>query len=238
MKTHLVTVSSRIPTEPYYHYPVFINSLQRLGVKPTVLGMGDKWEGLMTKPNHFRKWLRDGNAKGEQVIICDCWDVIFTEHPEAIGERCQKLFGEAVVFNGERGCWPRADLAEHFPDTGTPWRYLNSGFMCGPADRILQILESMNLEEIGVDRPNPSGGRIEPNDQGEFQKAFVAQPVKMVVDGRCELAQTFSACDASEFEITSCGVRNRMTGTQPGVLHANGNSKETILPLVMKALGL
>jgi hypothetical protein len=48
----------------------------------------------------------------------------------------------------------------------------------------------MNLEEIGLDRPNPSGeGRIEPNEQGEFQKAFVAQPVPMIVDGKCEVAQ-------------------------------------------------
>lgn len=238
MKTHLVTVSSRIPTESYYRFDVFLKSLERLGVTPTVLGMNQEWNGLMSKPNHFRKWLRDGNAKGEQVIICDSWDVIFTEHPDSIGERCVRLFGDAVVFNGERGCWPRADLAEHFPDTGTPARYLNSGFICGPADKILALLESMDLEGVGVDRPNPAGGRIEPNDQGEFQKAFVAQPVKMVVDGRCELAQTFSACSPVEFEITPSGVRNIATDTRPGALHFNGGSKNDIMPLVLAALGL
>lgn len=238
MKTQLVTVSSRNPKEAYYRFDVFLASMKRIGAEPVILGMGEKWEGLMTKPNHFRKWLREGNAKGEHVILSDCWDVIFVEHPDSIGERCKALFGEAVVFNGERGCWPRADLAEHFPDTGTPARYLNSGFICGPSEKILAILESMDLEGVGVDRPNPSGGRIEPNDQGEFQQAFVAQPVPMVVDGRCELAQTFSACAPAEFEITPSGVLNIATGTRPGVLHFNGGSKNDIMPMVLSALNL
>lgn len=238
MKTKIVTVSSHYPTQPYYFFPVFLKSVERVGAVPITLGMNQPFNGLMTKPNHFRKWLRDGNCRGERIILCDAWDIIFTEHPDSIGERCATLYGDAVVFNGERGCWPRADLAEHFPETGTPWRYLNSGFMCGPADRILALLESMGLEEIGVDRVNPDGSRTEPNDQGEFQKAFVAQPVPMVVDGRCEVAQTFSACTPDEFEITASGVKNKLTGTTPGVLHFNGNSKNDILPLVMAALGL
>lgn len=235
--TRLVCVSSRRPTEPYYNYGAFRRSLELMGVIPTVLGMNEKWSGLMTKPFHFRKWLRDGNAKGDRVILSDCWDVIFTEHPELIGHRCEELFGDAVVFNGERGCWPRADLADSFLDTGTPWRYLNSGFICGPAEKVLELLESMDLESIGVDRVE-DGKRIEPNDQGEFQAAFARQPVKMVVDGRCEVAQTFSACTADEFEITSFGVRNRATGTTPGVLHFNGGSKNDIMPIVFQAIGL
>lgn len=238
MKTHLVTVSSRNPVEGYYRFDIFKKSLRRLGVEPTVLGMLQPWNGLMTKPNHFRQWLRDGNARGERVIICDCWDVIFAEHPQSVNDRCEQAYGDQIVFNGEKGCWPRADLAEQFPDTGTPWRYLNSGFMCGPADAVLALLESMNLEEIGVDRTNPDGSKTEPNDQGEFQKAFVAQPVPMVVDGKCIVSQTFSACTKDEFEISGLGVKNRLTDTFPGALHFNGGSKNDIMPDVFRAMSL
>lgn len=236
--TEVVTVASRIPKEPYYRYEVFIESLRRFGETPTVLGMGMPFRGLMEKPLHFRRWLREKRNKQPRIIICDSFDLIFAAHPHGIGDRCAELFGDAIVFNGEKGCWPRADLAEHFPDVGTPWRYLNSGFMCGPAEKILELLESMDLESVGVDHVRKDGTKSEPNDQGEFQKAFVAQPVKMVVDGRCQVAQTFSACTLDEFDFSGGRILNKLTGTYPGVLHGNGNSKELIVPTIIRTLNL
>jgi len=240
MPTTLCTVHSRDPRdfEDYYHPATYFASLKRLGVEAVVLGYNEWWEGLMTKAFRYRDWLKTRPAD-ERVILTDCWDVILTKHPDIIGDECAKLFGDAIVFNGERGCWPRGDLAEHFPDGGTPWRYLNCGVMCGPAGQILKMFESMNLEAIGLDRPNPNGGsRIEPNDQGEIQAAFVKQPVPMVVDTGCKVFQCFSGCEASEFAGSGRGVTNKLTQTQPGVLHFNGNSKNLIMPDVVKAMGL
>lgn len=236
MTTTVVTVSSRFPTEPYYRYDVFLKSLDKLGVVPVVLGMNEPWHGLMTKPNHFRAWLR-ASSPTPRVIICDSWDIAFAEHPDSINQRCEDLFGDAVVFNGEKGCWPRAELAEKFPDQGTPWRYLNSGFMCGPAVKILYLLESMELERIGVDRKE-NNRKIEPNDQGEFQYAFTCQPVPMVVDGKCQLAQTLSACTMDEFDLSHDRIFNKITGTYPGVFHFNGGSKNDLMPAFLTKLGL
>lgn len=237
MSTPVVCVSSRYPSEPYYRFDVFLKSLDRLGIAPIILGMDEPWSGLMTKPFRFRNWLRDGHCPHERLIVCDCWDVIFTEHPDQVSSRCEEIYGDAVVFNGERGCWPRVDLADSFPDIGSPWRYLNSGFMCGPTDKILALLESMKIEEIGMDRTE-GGARIEPNDQGEFQALFVKQPVKMVVDGACQIAQSFSACTPDGFDITPTFVVNLITGSRPGVLHFNGGSKNDIMPLVLREMSL
>lgn len=236
--TPLLCVSSRYPTESYYRFDVFVKSLGRLGAQATVLGMGEPWHGLMTKPFMFRKWLSENAAKHPRVIICDCWDIMLTRHPDVLDDECRQLFGDTIVFNGERGCWPCTDLADSFPDKGTPWRYLNSGFMCGPSEQILTLLVSMNLEAVGVDRVNADGSKTEPNDQGEFQKAFAKQPVPMTVDGLCQVAQTFSGCSPDEFDISSHGVMNRVTGSCPGALHFNGGSKNDIMPLVMEALKL
>lgn len=241
-KTEVVCVSSRIPDpvrEPYYRYDVFLRSLEKLGVAPVVLGMNEPWHGLMTKPNHFRTWLRAGLNPTSRIIICDSWDIVFAEHPDSIGQRCEDLFGDTIVFNGEKGCWPRAELADKFPDQGTPWRYLNSGFMCGPAENILYLLESMELERIGVDRKD-GNRKIEPNDQGEFQYAFTCQPVPMVVDGKCQLAQTLSACTMDEFDLIHEDrmIFNKITGTYPGVFHFNGDSKNLLMPAFMTKLGL
>lgn len=236
MNVEVATVSNRVPKESYYRYGAFLASLEKLGVEPTVLGMDEPWNGLMTKPNHFRKWLREGKNKTERIILCDAWDIIFAEHPDRIGEACAS-FGDAIMFNGEKGCWPRSELADKFPDGGTPWRYLNSGFMCGPASQILKLLESMELERIGVDRKD-NGRSIEPNDQGEFQYAFTCQPVPMKVDNACYFSQTLSACTMEEFDLSGPRIRNRVTNSYPGVFHFNGDSKNNLMPAMLAHLGL
>lgn len=235
--THVITVSNRHPKEPYYRFDVFLESLHRFAVKPTVLGMHEHWQGLMTKAFHYRKWLRANHQKYGRLILCDAWDIVFAAHPHGIGDLCEREYGDAVVFNGEKACWPRADLAETFPDTGTPWRYLNCGFMCGPADKLLAILEAMNLESIGLDRVE-NGRKIEPNDQGEFQKLFSSQPVKMVVDGKCYLAQTGSSCSLAEFDLSGDRIQNKVTGTYPGAFHFNGGSKNDLMPVMLQKLHL
>lgn len=238
MNAQTVTYWSHFPTQPYYHLTAYIESLRRFAEVPVNVLEGRRWVGLMTKPFALRDWLRAGKNESDRLVVTDSFDVIFAAHPHGIGDRCAELFGDAVVFNGEKGCWPRADLAEHFPDVGTPWRYLNSGFMCGPAAKILELLESMDLESIGVDHVRKDGTKSEPNDQGEFQKAFVTQPVKMVVDGRCELAQTFSACTLDEFNFEDGRIFNKLTGAFPGCLHCNGSGKQSAMPSILKTLNL
>ncbi|MCI0417993.1 MAG: hypothetical protein L0312_02025 [Acidobacteria bacterium] len=242
MTTTVITVSSRNPKEPYYHYQKFLKSLDRFRVIPVVLGMNQPWHGLMTKAFLYRDYLRAGNLNssgGDTIILCDAWDIIFQRHPDEIGKLCLDHYDpNAVVFNGEKACWPRADLSDSFPDQGTPWRYLNCGFICGPALAILAMIEAMNIDAIGVDRKLPNGQKIEPNDQGEFQALYSKQPVKMIVDSKCLLAQTLSACTLDEFDLSGEFIKNKVTGTIPGVFHFNGGSKNDLMPAFLKHLGL
>lgn len=240
MSVPVVCVSSHEPQQDYYRFGAFKRSLARFKCDPVVLGFGEPWQGLMTKPNHFMAWLRAGHcAPDDRVILVDCWDVIFCESPEFVSERCRHLFGDAVVFNAEKACWPLAELAVHFEDQGTPWRYLNGGVMCGPAGRLLAMFESMNLESYGFDRVDEATGlRIEPNDAVPLVMTFVNQPVPVVVDGKCQVMQSFSACSADEFDITSLGVVNKLTGTVPAILHFNGASKNDIMPVVLQTMNL
>lgn len=237
MNAEVVCVSSRVPTEPYYHFREFLASLRVFAEVPTVLGENEPWRGLMTKPYLLRDWLRLGRNRSDRLIVCDAWDILFAKHPHGIGDRCAEWFGDAIVFNGEKGCWPREDLRDAFPDDGSPFRFLNSGFFCGPADRILALLEAMPIEAIGFD---PPGGPY-PNDQGEYQALFAQQAqhgVEMVVDTQCRLAQTLSACEPYEFDFSGPEILNQHTGTAPGVFHCNGGSKEGFMPLLLGKLGL
>jgi len=238
MNAQVVTVSHKRPTQPYYKFGTFIESLRRFAETPAVLGYGASWNGLMTKAFLYRDWLRAKKNSSDRLILCDAWDIVFSKHPHGIGDRCQEWFGDAIVFNGEKACWPKGHLSELYPDTGV-WRFLNSGIMCGPADRILAMFEAMNLESIGVDRTE-GGKKIEPNDQGEIQEFFTKQPkdIKMVVDGGCKLFQTLSACDLGEFDLDGEHIVNKVTGTEPSVWHFNGGSKGHIMQVMHKKWNL
>lgn len=238
MKVEIVTVSNREPKESYYAFGAFKESLRRFALTPTILGWQQSWHGLMTKVRLLRQFLRDKKYQSDRLVVCDAWDVIFAEHPHGMIDFYESHFGpDTVVFNAERNCFPRGDLAERFPDPGTPWRYLNSGFMVGTPENILKIVEYMNIDTIPDDHQRSDGSWFNPNDQEYYTLAFLDQPVKMVVDAECHLCQTMSGAQLYEFDFTFRPFKNRVTGSAPKVWHLNGQ-KETFLPMIRSALNL
>jgi hypothetical protein len=237
MKSEIVCVSSYNPKESYYIYEQFKASVRRVGAEPTILGWHQEWRGLMTKPRRFREFLRKGHQQGEVLIVCDAWDVIFTVHPDEIVDAYRK-FNVPIVFNAERNCFPRGDLADQFPDPGTPWRYLNSGFMVGTPEAILTLLESMNLDAIPDDHQLPDGSWFNPNDQEHFTLAYLAQPVKMALDTKAEMCMTGHGTTLQELDFSKPRIRNLITGTEPMAFHFNGGSKNDLQPAVLAHMKL
>lgn len=246
MKTCVVTVADRIPDrsrEPYYNYGAWLESLHRLGVEPTVLGIGELWRGLMTIPRRVRHWIKGGHCKTKYVIMSNCFDVLFLAHPDAVIERWGG--GDEVIFNAEKDLFPRHDLRYAFPDPGTPWRYLNSGFYMGKTECVLAMLESMNMDDLADDHHaetpwhgSAQGQMVHPNDQGWFQFLYAARPVPMTLDSKCEVFQSFSNCTWDEFDLSQSGkIKNRVTGTHPLVLHCNGGAKDAMLPDLCRKFG-
>lgn len=240
MKVEVVTVTNRAPSEPYYIFDKFYASLARFGYEPTILGWNEPWHGLMTKPRRLRQWLAESRQRADCLIVCDSWDIVFADHPDEVYEayRDHPVFGDAVVFNAERNCFPRPDLAPRFPDPGTPWRYLNSGFMMGPASVIARILAHMNLDTIPDDHRRGDGSWFHPNDQEHYTLTFLDQPVPMMLDTECELCQSCSGCDLGDFGVFDGQILNWVTGTIPLVFHFNGGSKNDVMPYVLKHLKL
>lgn len=261
MSVPVVTVCSHEPHQPYYYYRRgFLGSLSRLGVEPVVLGFGEEWQGLITKPKRLRHWLRHVCAD-DVVIACDCFDVAFQSHPDEIAARWKELWPSMpVVFNAERSLFPRTDLALFFPETGTPWPYLNSGFMIGTRDRLLDMIESVDWDAIGVDRriefeetihynghipftgstakTYQHGEYYTPNDQGEYQEIWSKKPVPMELDSRAELCMTGHGAALDDLDLTGEKVRNRLTDTVPGVFHGNGSAKNELFPRLLEHWGL
>lgn len=247
MKIQVVTVSNRAPKEPYYVFDKFKESLRRMGVEPVILGWGESWGGLMTKPRKLRAFLRAEYFKGpdaaDLLIVCDAWDVVFAATPEDIAERWNQLCSESgkrspIVFNAERNCFPRGDLADEFPDPGTPWRFLNSGFAVGTPGSFLELLESMSLDTIPDDHKLPDGTWQNPNDQEHFMLAYLQQPVPMILDTKAEICLACHGSELSDFDFEGTRIVNLITRTNPAAFHFNGSGKNFPMPQVLEKLRL
>lgn len=255
MSIQVATVCNKAPTAPYYYWERgFKASLAKLGVTPVVLGFEEHWGGLCTKPKRYRHWLRQNIDSLDTVILSDAWDVVFQSHPDEIEARWKEVWpnGE-VIFNSERSLFPRGDLAEFFPETGTPWRYLNSGFIIGKAADVLTMIESVDWDAIlddtqfkdptevtyaGVTRTYETDSWFHPNDQGEYQEIWSRMPVPMKLDAKTELCFAMHGTELDDLDLTGPKVKNKLTGTTPGVLHCNGDSKDKLLPQLLAHLGL
>jgi len=248
VSVEVVTVMNRIPNpikEPYYKPHVFLKSLERFGVKPTVLGLNEPWGGLMTKPRRLRQWLRAGNCKSDLLIYPDAFDVVFTAAPEEVGEAYREHWPWLpVLFNAERDMFPPGDLQRKYADLIGPWKYLNGGVIMGPPDQILKLLEAMWLDEIHDDHPSPdelhggAGRQINPHEQGWYHLHYAAQVNPIDIDHQCKLLQCLSSSTLQEFDLSGERIKNVVMGSTPLVYHFNGGSKNDLMPIFLKKWGL
>jgi hypothetical protein len=237
MSIQVVTVCDKEPTHDYLirGWRGLNESLHRFGHKPLVLGYGQKWTGLGSKPKLLKKAIESGLVTADRILVVDSHDVVFSDSPENIDHlfltTYEALFD--IVWNAERWIFPDVDLGPHHPASDYPYRYLNSGASIGSTDSFLAMLKQMDVDSWPDDFKKPDGTWSHLNDQLEVQKKFLFGQVaddepKMALDDCCLIFQTFVGEDPENFNLSKPGVvANKITGTTPSVLHGNGPSKQS-----------
>lgn len=227
MNFRIVTVSNRRPTEWYYLQNSFYRSLEGYDVLTL---QPYHWGGLMTKPRTLFAAIEQGMIKEDYIIFPDSWDLVFAAKPEEVIET-YLTFGSDVVISAEKNCFP-ADLKDEYDklaEPETPYNYLNSGFIVGKTDAIFECLKAMDLPSIPDDYyDNEKGCAVHPNDQFEWQKIFLKQPVSIHLDRYQILSQTLHDADINDFDFSKERIRNKVTGSYPCSWHFNGGSKDSM----------
>jgi hypothetical protein len=225
MSYQLVTVADKRPSQPYYLFDEMLESLRRFGQKPLILGWGEPWGGLGSKPRLLKKAIDEGAVSAEHIIYFDAFDVVFTTPPELIVELANEFFHNKLVFNAEKNCFPDQSLAEKHPSTSSPWRYLNSGFAVGKTDHMLATLRWVDADNIPNDSRLPDGTGVHPNDQDNFMRAFVSGELPIELDTTAILCQTLCGTTKEELSFGSRDIENVVTGAFPCAIHFNGPAK-------------
>lgn len=240
MTYEIITVSSHVPTAPYYCYWEFFKSINRYLKDVTVIGNDKPFKGLGSKPKFLLEHLRSRSVKTSHIIFTDSWDLVFAGSPDDIMETF-KSFDAPFVCSAEKNCFP-GDLKEQFDILNAPtsYKYLNSGFIVAETAALECILESMELETVPDDYQDAATSQmVHINDQFLFQETFVSQPVKMVLDYEQKLSQTLCNVKIEELDFRHQRIKNIETGKYPLTFHFNGPAKTQGLrePILYK-LGL
>ena len=216
-------VSNRYPSEPYYCLDSFMKSTEGAN-KLMVAGVGSNYTGLCDKPKFMYRAIKTGHINTEFIIACDCWDLVFATSPEEIIETFL-TFNCDLVISAERNCFP-ADLKDEYDklEATSSFKYLNSGMIVGYTSKMLELLEFMKVEEIPNDYWDGEKN-IHFNDQFEYQKSFLKQPVKIELDYKCLLSIPLHQVKMEDLDFSGERIRVNETMSYPCTMHMNGSSK-------------
>lgn len=234
MNVEVITVANRWPDADYMCHREFLLSLTGFDHQPTILGMGEPWGGLMTKPRLLKKYL-ETKCNADVIICVDAFDTVFAKSPDAIAREWIAA-GGSWTAGAERNCFPDFLLAEEHPQSPTSYRYLNSGFIISKPKDMLAVLDSMNLDSIPDDGVDPNNWH--PNDQHYYMVEFLKQPLPMNLDTETKFVWNLCGVDESNFDFSHEIPLNRETGNSPGVFHWNGGKNMALMNRILTHLKL
>lgn len=196
-------------------------SAERHGIAVTNLGKGVEWRGgTMAGPgggqkiNLVKQALENYNDGNDIVVFVDGYDIIINDDLSTIVDRFKDAQCD-ILFAAEKTCWPDVNLAGMFPDTGTEYKYLNSGVYVGKVD----ALKKMFAEEIGDSD----------DDQLYIQKQFLRQNA-LGIHAKLDYENYVFQCVAKsgkEVVVKANGqLLNVATRCCPCILHGNGGAED------------
>ena len=153
------------------------------------------------------------------IAFCDSWDEVF------LGSRREfetVLGAQPLLFNSEKLCWPHPEKAGLYPPCDTPWRYVNGTAPAGLGSSITDALEyGMDRFPIIGDGTGVHDITVD-NDQRFWTDVYLAGTGKL--DTECRLSQSLVMVEQGELAVKGGRLVNKITGSKPLFVHANGAS--------------
>jgi hypothetical protein len=228
-----------------------VESSIRNGVDLTILGWGLKWHGLsqkLTAAYDYAKNLPDKDL----LLFTDAYDVLFLNSTVNIYNTYADMIknmghtegaSRPILFSAECGCWPHVTINRGkacfqaadggYPESPTPYRYLNSGTWLGGSKEASKMLLDV-IKEAGSDFRNA-------NDQKLVADMYMAGRHGIKLDFYNRIFQSMHMtrdpplphCDPTKDVKTDSQGNwfNFRTRSHPAVIHFNGGGKSVHLSM-------
>ncbi len=205
-KIHVVTCGTdrkkciKLNTSARHHGIDIINigtNIEWKGTDMTALGGG-------MKINLMHEFLKD-IPENDIVLFTDAYDVFYADNLDTIVERF-KDFKCETVFSAESICWPNAELSDQFPESNTPYKYLNSGTYIGYASELKKIMAYKPIKD-------------HEDDQLYVQNIFLNdKTIDIELDYESYIFQTHEP----KIQKINNQLNNPLTQCCPCIYHGNG----------------
>jgi hypothetical protein len=175
------------------------------------------------------EWTRDFYAKSyslyekvkelndeDLVLFYDAYDVLpvnGADNAKLLDKIIESFDLDKITMNAEKNCYPDRSLIPLYPQTSSPWKYLNCGVFVGKVKKVREILE------VALPLIKTTG-----MDQAAFAVLFVENKSDIALDYECKVFQTLYMLDQNDLDTSNGKVKNLIFNTEPLLVHGNGAS--------------
>jgi hypothetical protein len=175
-------------------------------------GIVHPWTGYLSKITQTYEYLKTLKAEGyTHFIYSDSYDSLAFAGPQEVLDKMKNIDG--IVMSVEKACYPYVDWANRFPETTTPWRFVNGGGWYADIDAYIAMVEN--------DYP-----KTDLNDQVWSQRQYLDNNPNGLIqlDTECSVFQTYAFHSPDDFKFEAERIKNLKTGSYPVFFHFNGHT--------------
>jgi len=216
---HLCTVADHVDHPTFF---LLEQSCAQANINLKILGLGKPYFGNGTKFIRMRSYL-DTLPDDDIVLFTDAFDTMVIQSKEELLKTFLS-FESPLVLSGGRELPKNNDhevdesLIPAF-DLTTPAPFINSGGYVGYVWRLKEWMDSLNIDPTKRDQP-------------QVTAHYASHKENCCIDTSCKLFLTLKFLDTSDLDISDDGVVVlKENGATPGVIHANWNSFDRIVPI-------
>lgn len=160
----------------------------------------------------IKEWAWSEEAKQyTHILYTDAYDTIAFGGPDEVLWKF-KTFETNMLISCEKACYPHPERAKDYPETNTPWKYVNGGGWLVEIEYFKGLCHKENLNDNS-------------HDQVWLMESYLKNQSEIKLDNNCEIFQSIAFSHKEEWEIyQSSRFRNVGTNTFPIFFHGNGHT--------------
>ena len=162
-----------------------------------------------TQLNVIRTWAENYKGDSTHMLYTDAFDTLALAGPDEVMSKMPKC---KMLISAEKNCYPHPERAGEYPETASPWKYVNGGGWIAEIEYFKYLCGKEGLN---------SGS----HDQVWLMEAYLKNMGEIKLDIECDIFQTIAFSNEDEWFKEDCRFFNIGTKTRPVFFHGNGHTE-------------
>ncbi len=181
----------------------FLGSLNKFGYDYEALNDPNyNWSSTF---DTYLRYIKTLDSSYTHVLTSDCFDVVVLATIEEIISKYKEP--NKGLWSLEKCSFPNGDLAQYYPPSPYPHKYINCGGSLFPIPLFIKVFEQYD-------------GKL--NIQDWAAQHYLKNQDIINLDTNCDIFQSIAFLDPNDFSVEGSRVVNNYTKSKPVLLHNNG----------------